>query len=150
MADKSPATTFTDADPSAFVDAVEHQVRRRDALTLLELMRRATGQEPRMFGRSIVAFGAYDYTYPSGHSGTAGAAAFAPRKGATVLYFPEGLDAHEESLRRLGPHTTGVGCLYLKNLDDVDLTVLEEMVHESYATVTSGVFGRRAREGGGA
>jgi predicted GIY-YIG superfamily endonuclease len=62
------------------------------------------------------------------------------------VYLPDGIVAHEDLLARLGPHTTGVGCLYLKDLEKVDLAVLEEIVRRSWATVTSGTFGRRARE----
>ena len=69
-----------------------------------------------------------------------------PRKAATTIYLPEGVGAHEKLLARLGEHTTGVACLYLKNLDQVDLDVLERIIDSSYRTVTSGTFGQRARE----
>ncbi|MFI6425963.1 DUF1801 domain-containing protein [Promicromonospora sp. NPDC050880] len=140
------ATTWTDGDPVAFVERAAPAVRRRDAHTLLELMRRVTGQEPRMFGTSMVGFGQYRYEYASGRSGQAPAASFAPRKAATTVYLPDGVGAHEELLARLGPHTTGVGCLYVKDLEQVDLGVLEEIVRRSWSTVTAGTFGRRARE----
>lgn len=139
-------TTWTDADPLAYLDTVQPERRRRDAQTLLALMTRVTGQEPRMFGPSIVGFGEYSYSYASGHSGHAPAAGFAPRKSASVLYLPDGLGAHEDDLAALGPHRGGAGCLYLANLDRVDLAVLERMVARSYATVTSAEFGRRAAE----
>lgn len=139
-------TTWTDEDPAAFVESVEHPVRRRDALTLLELMRRATGAEPRMFGAAIVGYGEYHYRYASGHEGDAAAAGFSPRKAATTVYLNDGLGAHEELLSRLGPHTTGVGCLYLKDLERNDLGVLEEIVRRSFTTLTSGTFGQRATE----
>lgn len=71
---------------------------------------------------------------------------FAPRKAASTVYLADGVGAHEELLARLGPHATGVGCLYVKDLDTVDLGVLEEIVRRSWATVTSGTFGRRAAE----
>lgn len=74
------------------------------------------------------------------------AAAFAPRKAASTVYLPDGVGAHEDVLARLGPHTTGVGCLYLKDLEQVDLAVLEELVRRSWATVTAGTFGQRAAE----
>ena len=140
-------TTWTDADPAGFVEAVSPEPRRRDAVTLLELMRRVTGAEPRMFGTSIVSFGEYHYKYASGTEGDAPAAAFAPRKSASVVYLNDGIAAHEELLGRLGPHRTGVGCLYLKDLEAVDLEVLEEIVRRSYATLTSDTYGRRAAEG---
>ncbi|MGI5186778.1 DUF1801 domain-containing protein [Promicromonospora sp. CA-289599] len=140
------ATTWTDDDPAAYLDAVTPAVRRRDALTLRDLLERVTGERPRMFGTSIVGFGEYRYEYPSGRSGHAPAAGFAPRKAASTVYLADGVGAHEELLAGLGPHTTGVGCLYLKDLDRVDLAVLEEIVRRSWATVTDGTFGQRAAE----
>ena len=71
----------------------------------------------------------------SGREGDAPAAGFAPRKAASTIYLPDGVGAHASELARLGPHTTGVGCLYVKNLDDVDLAVLERIVASSYASV---------------
>ncbi|WP_125777779.1 DUF1801 domain-containing protein [Antribacter gilvus] len=139
-------TDWTESDPVAYVEGVAHAGRRRDALTLLDLMERATGAAPRMFGGSIVGFGEYRYRYASGHSGHAPAAGFSPRKAATTVYLAEGVGAHEDLLARLGPHTTGVGCLYLKDLEQVDLAVLEEIVRRSYATVTAETFGQRARD----
>jgi hypothetical protein len=140
-------TTWTDADPLAFVAAVRHPGRRRDANTLLALMERATGQAPRMFGPSIVGFGEYRYAYRSGRSGHGAAAGFSPRANACVVYLADGVDAHADALARLGSHTTGVGCLYLASLEHVDLDVLAGIVGSSYATLTSGTYGSRAREG---
>ncbi|PUB25571.1 uncharacterized protein DUF1801 [Promicromonospora sp. AC04] len=141
-------TTWTGGDPDAYLDAVTPAVRRRDAQTLRELMERVTGEAPRMFGTSVIGFGEYHYEYPSGHSGHAAAAGFAPRKAASTVYLPDGVGAHADLLARLGPHTTGVGCLYLKDLDQVDLAVLEEIVRRSWERVTDGTFGQRARESG--
>lgn len=141
-------TTWTDVDARAFVQSVEPERRRRDAQRLRALMEWVTGQQPRMFGASIVGFGEYSYRYDSGHSGHAPAAGFAPRKSASVVYLADGLDAHAEDLAALGQHRAGVGCLYLTNLDRVDLGVLERMVARSYATLTAGEFGARAAGGG--
>lgn len=130
-----------------FVAGIGSAKRRRDAETLLVLFERATGCPPRLWG-SIVGFGEYHYRYPSGREGDAPAAAFAPRSAATSIYVSDGVDAYAEELGRLGPHSRGVGCVYLKSLDPVDLTVLEEIVHRSYRTLTSGTYTKRAREGG--
>ena len=138
----------TDAAVLTFLDRVTHPVRRRDAETLLALMERATGEPARMWGSSIVGFGAYHYTYASGREGDAAAAGFSPRKAASTVYLADGIGPHSQLLAKLGPHTTGVGCLYLKDLEQIDLGVLERVVRDSYATVTAGVFGQRAREGG--
>jgi uncharacterized protein DUF1801 len=137
-------TQPTDADVEAFLAAVEHPVRRRDAHRLVELFSRVTGEPPRMWGSSIVGFGTYHYRYASGREGDMAAAGFSPRKAATTVYLMDGVDAHAELLERLGPHTVGKGCVYVKDLDAVDLAVLEEVVRRSYATLTDDPgFGRR-------
>jgi hypothetical protein len=134
-------------DVRAYLDGIASPRRRRDAETMIELMRRATGDEPRMWG-SIVGFGQYHYKYESGREGDAAAAAFAARKAATTVYVPDGVGAHAELLEQLGRHTTGVGCIYMKDLTAVDLEVLETIVARSYAALTAGTYTKRAREGG--
>ncbi|MFB6610872.1 DUF1801 domain-containing protein [Agromyces sp. NPDC056379] len=141
------ATEFTDASVHEFIDRVAHPVRRRDAETLLALFARITGEQPRMWGPTIVGFGEYHYTYDSGREGDAPAAAFSPRKGATTVYLNPGLTEHPELLERLGPHTNGLTCLYLKDLADIDLGVLSELVLESYESVTEGPDAEAPREG---
>ncbi|GED11055.1 DUF1801 domain-containing protein [Cellulosimicrobium cellulans] len=129
-------TQPTDADVEAFLAAVSDPVRRRDAHRLVELLSRITGEPPRMWGSSIVGFGTYHYRYASGREGDMAAAGFSPRKAATTVYLMDGVDAHAALLDRLGPHTVGKGCVYVKDLDAVDLGVLEEVVKRSYATLT--------------
>lgn len=129
-------TVPTGADVGDFLAGVDHEVRRRDAHTLVELMRRVTGEPPRMWGPSLVGFGTYHYVYESGREGDTGAIGFSPRKAATTVYFNDGFDAYAEQLERLGPHSLGRSCLYLKDLAAVDLDVLEDMVRRSYATTT--------------
>lgn len=138
MTTSSGATRPTDEDVTGFVESVEHPVRRRDAGRLVELMSRVTGEPPRMWGPSIVGFGSYHYRYASGREGDMCAVGFSPRKAATTLYLMDGAERYPELLGRLGPHTTGKSCLYVKDLDAVDAGVLEEMVRRSYAAVTGG------------
>lgn len=133
----APKTVPTDADVHAFLATVPGERRRRDADRLLELMERVTGEPPVMWGPSIVGFGSYTYRYGSGRTGDWPAAAFSPRKTATTVYFSDGFGGHCEDLAVLGPHTVGKGCLYLKDLDRVDLSVLERMVRRSW-TATAG------------
>lgn len=134
-------------DVRAYLAGISALVRRRDAGTMIEVMRRATGREPRMWG-TIVGFGEYHYKYESGREGDAAAAGFAARKAATTVYVPDGVGAHADLLEQLGPHTTGVGCIYMKDLTAVDLQVLETIVARSYATATAGTYTKRARDGG--
>jgi hypothetical protein len=137
-------------DPSesvrSYLDGVTPEKRRRDAEKLLELLVRITGEPPQLWG-SIIGFGQYHYKYQSGREGDVAAAGFAPRKAATTIYLVDGVGRYEQQLERLGPHTTGVGCLYIKDLDKIDLSVLEAIVAESYRNVTSDTYTLRAREG---
>ncbi len=98
------------SDIDGFISGVSSPKRRRDAETLLALMREVTGEDPRLDG-TIVAFGSYHYRYASGREGDAPAAAFSPRTAATTVYVMDGVAAHEADLALLGPHTTGVGCI---------------------------------------
>jgi hypothetical protein len=132
-------------DVRAHLAAVASPTRRRDAATLLELLARVTGETPRMWA-TVVGFGEYHYRYGSGREGNAPAAGFAPRKAASTVYVPDGVAAHAELLGRLGPHTSGVGCLYLTDLAAIDMGVLEEIVTRSYATVTADGFPHHARD----
>lgn len=133
-----------DNDAREFVERVPGRVRRRDAETLLEMFGRITGEPPRMWGPSIIGFGEYHYTYASGRSGDAGAAGFSPRTASTTVYLPDGVAEYADELSRLGEHSTGLVCLYLKNLDAVDLGVLESIVRSSYERVSAPGFGQHA------
>jgi hypothetical protein len=121
-------TQVTDVDPADFIASVEHPTRRADAETLLEMMTRVTGCEPKMWGPSIVGFGRYHYTYESGREGEYMLTGFSPRTSNLVLYVMPGYEDKEDVLDRLGKHRIGKSCLYVNKLADVDLDVLEEIV----------------------
>ena len=126
-----PKTKKTDASVEAFLDAVADPRRREDARAVLALMKRITGEEPKMWGPSIVGFGSYTYTYASGRTGDWPIAGFSPRKQALTLYVMPGFEKDADLMKRLGKHKTGKSCLYLNRLADVDAGVLEELVRRS-------------------
>ena len=128
MASKPNKTPRTDEDPAAFIASVEPQRRREEAERLLTLMREATGEEPFMFGPSIVGFGLYAYRYPSGHAGDMVRVGFSPRKAAISVYGLQDDADVAARLDELGTHTAGVGCVYIKRLDAIDESVLRELV----------------------
>jgi hypothetical protein len=130
-------TKPTELSVAAFVDAVPDQTRRADARALVKLMRSATGEKPKMWGPSIIGFGSYHYKYESGREGDMPLTGFSPRKAATVLYGLLGSSESEALLAKLGKHTTGKGCLYIKKLADVDQAVLEALVVTSVAAKRS-------------
>ncbi len=121
-------TKVNDADVVAFLNGVADERKRQDCFAVLELMRRVTGEEPKMWGASIVGFGAYHYVYATGNSGDWLLTGFAPRAQNITLYIIAGFDQYPDLMARLGKYKTGKSCLYVKRLADVDLTVLEELV----------------------
>jgi len=131
MADNK--TKPTELSVPAFIDALTDENRRADAKALVKLMQSATGQKPKMWGPSIVGFGTCHYTYESGREGDMPLAGFSPRKAATVLYGMMGAPDAEALRARLGKHTAGKGCLYIKKLADVDQKVLETLILKSVA-----------------
>ena len=129
-------TKATKVSVTAFLDALTDEKRRADAKALVKLMRNATGEKPTMWGPSIIGFGSYHYTYDSGREGDMPLIGFSPRKAAMVLYGfrSSGSDA---LLARLGKHTMGKGCLYIKKLADVDQSVLEQLAAKSVAALSA-------------
>ncbi|MGI8561403.1 MAG: DUF1801 domain-containing protein [Luteimonas sp.] len=120
---------------AAFIKAVPDPQKRADSKTVLEMMRESTGCEPVLWGDSIVGFDRYRYKYESGREGEWPIVGFAPRKQALVLYIMPGFADCEDLLGKLGKHTTGKSCLYIKRLADVDLDVLDALIRASVAAM---------------
>lgn len=131
-------TQPTTVDPLDFIAAVEHPTRRADAEILLEMMRRITGFEPKMWGPAIIGFGRYHYRYESGREGDYLITGFSPRKTNLSIYVMPGYDDYSEQLARLGKHKMGASCLYINKLSDVDLSVVEEIVSAGVAKMHAG------------
>lgn len=129
---KANKTAATKASVHAFIDKHPKEEMRDDSRVLMALMQELTGEEPHMYGPSIIGFGTYHYTYASGHSGSAPLAAFSPRKTELVLYLGE--EAQDDvALAKLGKHKATKGCVYVKRLADIDLKVLKAMIKKSIA-----------------
>jgi hypothetical protein len=126
-------TKPTTSSASACIDALTDPTRRSDAKVLLQLMQRASGETPTMWGPSIIGFGSYHYRYESGREGDMLLIGFSPRKAANVLYGMLGSSDGETLLAKLGKRTTGKGCLYIKKLADVNITVLETLIRSAVA-----------------
>ena len=130
MAHKTKPTAVS---VTAFVKALAEPTKQADAKALIGLMKRATGESPKMWGPSIIGFGTHHYKYESGREGDTVLVGFSPRKPATVLYGVIGSQNAASLLAKLGKHTTGKGCLYIKKLSDVDPKVLEQLIVGSVA-----------------
>lgn len=121
-------TKKTALSVDAFIRKVPDATKRKDSETIIAMMRRITRSEPTMWGPAIIGFGAYKYRYPDGREMDWFVTGFSPRKQSLVLYIMAGFLRYEKILQRLGKHSTGKSCLYIKRLADVDLTVLEELI----------------------
>ncbi len=124
-------TKKNDASVEGFLTGVENERRREDSFVVLEMMKRVTGEEPTMWGTSIVGFGSYHYRYASGREGDWPRIGFSPRKQSLTLYVMPGFSNYDDLLSRLGKHRTGKSCLYVNKLADVDMDVLEQLIRSS-------------------
>ena|SRR5690242_14908945 len=126
-------TKQTTSSVVEFIKTIPDKTRRADAATLLKLMQSASGEEPKMWGSSIIGFGSKHYKYDSGREGDMPLIAFSPRNSATVLYSTLGSPDANALLPKLGKHTTGKGCLYIKSLSDVDPSILKILISKAVA-----------------
>lgn len=124
-------TTETDASVETFIEKVTSPKKRTDAYRLLDIFTKTTGYPAKMWGPSIIGFGAYHYQYASGHEGDAPLVGFSPRKAKISLYVGGGIPKRDQLLENLGKHTTGKSCVYINKVDDIDRSVLEELIKQT-------------------
>jgi hypothetical protein len=124
-------TKETKASVAAFLNAVDDPRKRADAKKIAAMMRRATGNSPRMWGSSLVGYGKYHYKYDSGREGDFMLTGFSPRKQNLTIYIMPGFDDFEVLMKKLGRYKTGKSCLYINKLEDVDENVLEQLITRS-------------------
>ena len=123
-------TKQTNASFDKFIKEIPDATRREDCKTVAAIMTDITGHKPRMWGTSIVGFGTMHYKYASGHEDDWPVVGFSPRKQNLTLYIMTGFDEYEE-LMKMGKHSTGKSCLYIKNLSDVHLPTLKKIIRLS-------------------
>jgi hypothetical protein len=124
-------TQKTNASVIDFLNGLPDENKRQDCLTLLEMMSEITDLEPKMWGASIVGFGDVHYKYASGREGDWFKVGFSPRKQNLTLYMMDGFPKYQDLLAKLGKHKTGVSCLYIKKLSDVNIDILRQMIAQS-------------------
>ena len=125
-------TKPTAASVEDFINTVPDEQKRKDSFVILEMMKEASGEEPKMWGGSIIGFGSKRYKSPkTGREVDWLKIGFSPRKANLSLYISVGIEEHAEALKKLGKHKTGVGCLYINKLEDIDIKVLKSMIKAS-------------------
>lgn len=127
-------TTETEVSVYDFINSyVQSDEKKADSFHLIELMKKWSGFEPRMWGPTIVGFGSYHYKYASGHEGDAAMIGFSPRKAEFSLYVFSPTEKSEQLLKDLGKFKMGKACIYVKKLSDINLSTLEKLCRESFA-----------------
>jgi len=133
MAKAKIKTTQNDTSVEAFLNSIVDEQQRADSIKIDEMMQRVTGEKPKMWGPSIIGYGLRHIVSPSGREVDWMIIGFAPRKGKLSLYISVGkMDRYDAYLARLGKHKTGMGCLYINKLSNIDETVLEELISVSF------------------
>ncbi|HCA42430.1 MAG TPA: DUF1801 domain-containing protein [Bacteroidetes bacterium] len=127
-----PKTKVTEVKPLDFINQVEDEKKRKDSLVILKMFKEITGEKPKMWGPSMIGFGKYHYKYESGHEGDCFITGFSPRKQALTLYVLGNFKGKDELLAKLGKYKNGKSCLYIKKLEDVDLSVLRKLIEQGY------------------
>lgn len=125
-------TKKNNASVSAFLNAIEDPKRKKDCKEMNKIMKEITGEKPKMWGSAIIGYGEYDYKYASGREGTWMITGFSPRKAALTVYIMPGYDFMQSDLKKLGPVKNGKSCLYIKDLDQIDMKVLKSMIKKGY------------------
>ena len=124
-------TKKNEASVEGFLNTIKDEETRNDCFEIVQMMKKASKEEPKMWDSSIIGFGEYLYKYESGREGDTMKIGFSPRKQNITLYILLGADPENPLLKKLGKYTTGKGCLYIKKLAHIDKKVLQELINES-------------------
>jgi hypothetical protein len=128
-------TIETENSVTDFLASISDTKRREDCESIIELLGKLSGFEPKMWGTAIVGFGIYNYKYESGHEGNAPLVGLASRKNAITLYLASTFEEKETLLSQLGKHKTSKACLYIQKLEDIDIDILSQLVKKSIARI---------------
>jgi hypothetical protein len=122
----------TSASVEDFINGVKDEQKRKDSFVILEMMKKATGEEPKMWGESLIGFGYLRLKSPAtGREVDWFRVGFSPRKANLSLYITGAVKRHAAALEKLGKYKSGAGCIYINKLADVDLKVLKDMIAAS-------------------
>jgi hypothetical protein len=124
-------TKPTNESVKDFLDRIPEAERREDCFAIAKIMEEVTGEKPKMWGPSIVGFGTYHYKYASGREGDWPVTGFSPRKKDLTVYIMMGFEKHDEMMRKLGKHSVGKSCLYIKRLSEIHVPTLKKLIKTS-------------------
>ena len=124
-------TKLNDGSVEKFLNSIEDENKKSDCFEILKMMKQITKEEPKMWGSSIIGFGNYHYKYASGREGDWFITGFSPRKQSLTIYIMPGFKRYDELMSKLGKYKTGKACLYIKQLEDIDVNVFKELIKQS-------------------
>lgn len=130
-------TVPTGASVDIYINQIEDPQRKKDCISILDLMKKITGEEPKMWGPSIVGFGSYHYKYESGREGDMILTGFSNRKQNITIYIMSGFKKYDDLLAKVGKFKTGKSCFYIKRLSDIDVEILKKMIKLSVEEVNN-------------
>lgn len=133
----SEADKRHDISVKEYIASIDDDQMVKDANALVKMMQKISGHKPQLYGIGTIGFGTYHYKYESGREGDAHTLGFYPRKGKITVYLMDGTKRYSALLAKLGKHTTTGYCVYIKQLSDVDLKILEHILSESYKNIKS-------------
>ncbi|MBK7981381.1 MAG: DUF1801 domain-containing protein [Ignavibacteriae bacterium] len=125
-------TKVNDASINNFLNTIDDDKKREFTYKIIDIMKKVTKEEPKMWGTSIIGFGSYHYKYKSGHEGDMCLVGLSPRKQSITLYLSYDITQHQELLTSLGKYKSGKGCLYVNKEEDVDLKILEKVISNAF------------------
>ena len=131
MAKTAAKTTENNNSVEDFIKTVPDHQKQQDSFTIIEIMKKESGFEPKMWGPAIVGFGSSHYKYESGREGDMPVIGFSPRKQALTLYLSSSFENRDELLQQFGKHKTSKACMYVKKLEDINMNILEKMIRNS-------------------
>ena len=140
MAKVELKTKLNEGNVEGFLNSVEDEEKRADCFRVLELMKSVSGEEPKMWGPSIVGFGTTHLKYESGRELDWMLVGFSPRKANITLYITDCFERYGDLMSKLGKYKTGKSCLYIKKLSDVDMKVVENLIASSIDHIKSGAL----------
>ena len=133
----SKADERHDITVEGYINSIGDESLEKDARSLLDIMQEISGEKPILYGIGTIGFGVYKYHYDSGRKGEAHTLAFYPRKGKITVYLMDGTARYSQLLLKLGKHSTTGYCIYIKSLNDIDISVLKQILKKSYGLISS-------------
>ena len=120
-----------------YIVSIDDEQTVEDINVLVAMMKRISGSEPKLWNIGTLGFDAYHYKYDTKREGDNFIIGFYPRKSKITIYLMDGTARYSKLLTKLGKHTITGYCIYIKRLSDIELSILEQIIQQSYEFIKS-------------